>query len=171
MSLPAMTNQSASHRGIANQIDTTTRFCNAQVIKTCREPDRCVTGRLGHEGVGAVRHAPPCVVSRVLFYVLHTSSACARAVRRTRPAECTLSFADVLAENRRPQSLPAHEKLQHSTPHLAKRFANSATLNNAGTSAHDGVEQPGTSLAHLARCCCSLGSLAPGLAVGNRRHS
>ena len=32
MSLPAMTNQSASHRGIANQIDTTTRFCNAQVI-------------------------------------------------------------------------------------------------------------------------------------------
>ena len=33
MSLPAMTNQSASHRGIANQIDTTTRFCNAQVIK------------------------------------------------------------------------------------------------------------------------------------------
>ena len=43
MSLPAMTNQSASHRGIANQIDTTTRFCNAQVIKTCREPDRCVT--------------------------------------------------------------------------------------------------------------------------------
>ena len=33
MSLSAMTNQSASHRGIANQIDTTTRFCNAQVIK------------------------------------------------------------------------------------------------------------------------------------------
>ena len=65
MSLPAMTNQSASHRGIANQIDTTTRFCNAQVIKTCGEPDRCVTGRLGHTGEGAVRRAPPCVVSRV----------------------------------------------------------------------------------------------------------
>ena len=65
MSLPAMTNQSASHRGIANQIDTTTRFCNAQVIKTCREPDRCVTGRLRQAGKGAVRRASPCVVSRV----------------------------------------------------------------------------------------------------------
>ena len=65
MSLPAMTNQSASHRGITNQIDTTTRFCNAQVIKTCREPDRCVTGRLRQTGEDAVRHAPPCVVSRV----------------------------------------------------------------------------------------------------------
>ena len=55
MSLPAMTNQSASHRGIANQIDTTTRFCNAQVIKTCRAPDRCVTGRLGHDAWARAR--------------------------------------------------------------------------------------------------------------------
>ena len=39
MSLPAMTNQSASHRGIANQIDTTTRFCNAQVIKNMSGDD------------------------------------------------------------------------------------------------------------------------------------
>ena len=41
--------------------------------------------RLRHTVTGAVRGAPPCVVSRVGFYVLHTSSACAR----TRPAECT----------------------------------------------------------------------------------
>ena len=40
MSLPAMTNQSASHRGIANQIDTTTRFCNAQVIKNMSGAER-----------------------------------------------------------------------------------------------------------------------------------
>ncbi len=34
MSVPATTNRSASHRGIANQIDTATRFRNAQVIET-----------------------------------------------------------------------------------------------------------------------------------------
>ena len=112
MSLPAMTNQSASHRGIANQIDTTTRFCNAQVIKNmsgagplrnrsslCEKSKNWSShpnmlwlgtrsthtyglpsefshslGRLGYEGVAAVRRAPPCVVSRVWFYVLYTSS-------------------------------------------------------------------------------------------------
>ena len=46
-----------------------------------------VNGRLRHAGEGAVRSAPPCVVDRVRFYVLYTSSACARAVRRTRPAD------------------------------------------------------------------------------------
>ena len=34
MSVPATTNRSASHRGIANKIDTATRFRNAQVIET-----------------------------------------------------------------------------------------------------------------------------------------
>ena len=42
--------------------------------------------RLRHTGEGAFRRAPPCVVSRVGFYVLQTSSAWASAVRRTRPA-------------------------------------------------------------------------------------
>ena len=43
-----------------------------------------VNGRLGQTGEGAVRRAPPCVVSRVGFSVLHTSRACASAVHRTR---------------------------------------------------------------------------------------
>ena len=47
-----------------------------------------VNGRLRHTGKDPFQHAPPCVVSRVGFYVLHTSSACASAVRRTCPADC-----------------------------------------------------------------------------------
>ena len=34
MSIPATTNRSASHKGIANKIGTATRFRNAQVIET-----------------------------------------------------------------------------------------------------------------------------------------
>ena len=48
-----------------------------------------VNGRLRQTDKGTFRRAPPCVVSRVCFYVLHTSSAWASAVPRTRPAECT----------------------------------------------------------------------------------
>ena len=41
--------------------------------------DPCiVNGRLRHTGQGASRHAPPCVVSRVGFSVLQTSSTGAR---------------------------------------------------------------------------------------------
>ena len=40
-----------------------------------------VNGRLRYTGTGAARRAPLCVVSRVGFSVLHTSSACASAVR------------------------------------------------------------------------------------------
>ena len=50
--------------------------------------DRCsrsacvVNGRLRHTGKDPVQHAPPCVVSRVGFYVLQTSMARASAVCR-----------------------------------------------------------------------------------------
>ena len=43
MSVPATTNRSASHRGIANQIDTAIWFCNAQVLEKCVLQDRCVS--------------------------------------------------------------------------------------------------------------------------------
>ena len=45
-----------------------------------------VNGRLRHTVEGASRRAPPCVVFRVGFSVLQTSSAWASAVRRTRRA-------------------------------------------------------------------------------------
>ena len=48
-----------------------------------------VNGRLRHTAEEAFKRAPPCVVFRVGFYVLHTSSAWASAVRRTRPTDCT----------------------------------------------------------------------------------
>ena len=42
-----------------------------------RHDQACVVnGRLRYTGKNASRHAPPCVVSRVVFCVLHTSSAC-----------------------------------------------------------------------------------------------
>ena len=43
MSIPAATNRSASHKGIANKIDTAIWFCNAQVLEKCVLQDRCVS--------------------------------------------------------------------------------------------------------------------------------
>ena len=40
----------------------------------CRRSACVVNGRLRHTGKDPVQHAPPCVVSRVGFYVLQTSS-------------------------------------------------------------------------------------------------
>ena len=54
-------------------------------------PACVVNGRLRHMGKGAVRRAPPCVVSRVDFYVLYTSSACASAVRPTRRGSAAMN--------------------------------------------------------------------------------
>ena len=53
-----------------------------------RSRSACVAnGRLRQAGKDPFQHAPPCVVSRVGFYVLQTSRAYASAVRRTRRAE------------------------------------------------------------------------------------
>ena len=40
----------------------------------CRRSACIVNGRLRYTVADALRRAPPCVVSRVGFYVLHTSS-------------------------------------------------------------------------------------------------
>ena len=49
--------------------------------------DPCiVNGRLRHTGQGASRHAPPCVVSRVGFSVLQTSSTGARTQGAAAPS-------------------------------------------------------------------------------------
>ena len=47
----------------------------AVTVRRKGHPAACVVnGRLRHTSVGAIRRAPPCVVSRVGFYVLQTSS-------------------------------------------------------------------------------------------------
>ena len=112
MSLPAMTNQSASHRGIANQIDTTTRCCNAQVIKTCREPDRCVTARFTTDGQG---HLPArAAVCRIPCLFL-----CLAYVERKRMARRTVL-------TRRPRSalfsLPQRWGRQIGNPGLDRSY-------------------------------------------------
>ena len=49
---------------------------NAEVHGHRLPPSACiVNGRLRHTGKDAVQHVPRCVVARVSFYVLHTSSA------------------------------------------------------------------------------------------------
>ena len=51
MSIPATTNRSASHKGIANKIGTATRFRNAQVIEKMSGagslPQRSFCAKLG----------------------------------------------------------------------------------------------------------------------------
>ena len=63
------------------------------LLRRGRSRSGCVVnGRLRHAGKNTSRRAPPCVISRVLFYILHTSTRWAR--RRARRADRGLSRGD-----------------------------------------------------------------------------
>ena len=104
MSLPAMTNQSASHRGIANQIDTTTRFCNAQVIKNMSGAGPLRNRPFAIHGPGLLQ--PRAAVCRIpclilcLAYVERTSMA-RRTVLTSRQRLARFSLPPREAELRR----------------------------------------------------------------------
>ena len=93
-SLKCLTSVDEFHAGpqarLAGTVQTPARADAGRALRRGRSRSACiVNGRLRYTGEGAVRRAPPCVVSHVGFYVLQTSSKRASAVRRTRPAECT----------------------------------------------------------------------------------
>ena len=75
--------QDALERGLLAHVRQTTLVMQLQSSRTSRLVACVVNGRVRHTAAGAVRTAPPCVVDRVLFYVLQTLSAYASAVRRT----------------------------------------------------------------------------------------
>ena len=89
MSLPAMTNQSASHRGIANQIDTTTRFCNAQVIKNMSGAGPLRNRSFATHGRG--RRGLPHLGEKLIWPAASSGS---------RPREKTFLMAEALAHRR-----------------------------------------------------------------------